>query len=106
MAAIPDAFLLARPPCLRQHAGREGGIVCDARKTMKIPAKISNGLIRWLGMVGCIFASFWIAGQWGPRDGWYYVVTAMVLCLALWAVYCVLVYSLTFAWSRWGRSLN
>jgi hypothetical protein len=59
-----------------------------------------NALVRWSGLFVSICIGYWVAGERGPKDGIRYFETAMVVKLVVWAIYCVLVYSLAFAWSR------
>lgn len=70
---------------------------------MNIPVKVSNALLRWFGLFVSMCIGYWVAGQREPKDGWNYFVTAIVVCVIAWAVYCALIYSLAFVWSRWRR---
>jgi hypothetical protein len=67
---------------------------------MNMPVKVSNALLRWLGLFASMCIGYWVAGQREPKDGWYYFVTALVVTLVVWAIYCALIYSLAFIWSR------
>jgi hypothetical protein len=67
---------------------------------MNMPAKVSNALLRWLGLFGSIFIGLWVARQREPMDGIAYFETALVVTLVTWAIYCAVVYSVAFAWAR------
>ena len=69
-------------------------------------AKFSNLLIRIFGVFVSIFIGLWVAAERGPRDGIRHFEIAALVSLVVWAIYCALVYSLAFAWSRWRRSAN
>jgi nucleoside permease NupC len=62
--------------------------------------KVSKELVRWLGVFVILCISFLVAGEREPIDGFRYFVTALVVSVVLWAVYCMLVYLLPFARSR------
>jgi uncharacterized membrane protein YbhN (UPF0104 family) len=65
-----------------------------------MPAKVSNFLLRYFGLFVCFCIAFWIAGQREAKDGFRYFVTAVVVSVVLWLVYCALVYLLAPICSR------
>ena len=66
--------------------------------------KVSKVIVHGLAVFVMFCFSFWVAGQREPQDSVRYFVTAMVVLVALWAVYYMLAYLLPPAWSRWRRS--
>ena len=66
-------------------------------------AKIWKEFVHFFGLFVCMSIGYWVAGQREPKDGWYYFVTALVVMLAALIVYLVLVYLLSFVWSRFVK---
>jgi len=68
--------------------------------------KVSKVLVHGLVLFVFFGISFWVAGQRESKDGFPYFVTAIVVLIVLWAVYYIVIYLLSLAWSRWRRSTN
>ena len=90
---------------LKEVADR-GGPIIDARKSIRMRAKIWKEFVHFFGVFVSMGIGYWVALQREPKDGWYFYVTALVVTLVVTVVYIALVYGLSLAWSRWRRSPN